>query len=62
MSTFTANTVTSIFKDKALTQRFGLSKERSFPLKSYGVFFLRDIIAMAAAFTIPSVLGEFISN
>jgi hypothetical protein len=62
MSTFIAKTVTSIIKDKALAQRFGSTEVRTFPLKSYGLFFLRDIIAMAAAFTIPTPFGQFIQK
>jgi hypothetical protein len=57
MTTFLVNTVTSIIKDKALTQRFGSSDVHTFPLKSYLLFFLRDIVAMAAAFTSPPPLG-----
>jgi hypothetical protein len=62
MSTFTVNTITSIIKDKALTQRFGSKDVRPFPLKSYMLFFLRDIVAMAAAFTIPTPFGELIQK
>lgn len=62
MTTFCVNTGTSIIKDKALTQRFGTGEARSFPLKSYGLFFLRDLIAMASAFTLPPYLGEVLST
>lgn len=62
LTTFVVNTTTSLIKDKALTQKFGTTIVRSFPLTSYGLFFLRDIIAMASAFTIPPYLGELISN
>lgn len=61
--TFTVNTSASLVKDKALTQRFGSSgsnKKRNFPMASLGLFFMRDIIAMASAFTIPALLGEYI--
>ena len=60
MITFFANTTTSLIKDKALTQRFGGTEKKSFPVSSYGLFFLRDIIAMASAFTIPPILGDWI--
>lgn len=62
MITFVVNTVTSLAKDKALAQRFGAKEKKSFPLTSFGLFFLRDIVAMASAFTIPPILGEFISE
>lgn len=55
--TFAVNTTTSLIKDKALTQRFGSNEKRNFPIASLGLFFLRDIIAMASAFTIPIILG-----
>lgn len=55
--TFAVNTSASLIKDKALTQRFGSSEKRNFPMASFGLFFLRDVIAMASAFTIPAILG-----
>ncbi len=60
--TFVVNTVTSLAKDKALTQKFGTKEAKSFPISSFGLFFLRDIVAMASAFTIPPILGEVISD
>ncbi len=56
------NTTTSLAKDKALTQKFGTKAAKSFPISSFGLFFLRDIVAMASAFTIPPILGEIISD
>lgn len=60
--TFVVNTVTSLAKDKALTQKFGTKQAKSFPISSFGLFCLRDIVAMASAFTIPPILGEVISD
>lgn len=60
--TFAVNTTASLIKDKALTQRFGSNEKRNFPISSFGLFFLRDIIAMASAFTIPSILGSYINQ
>lgn len=60
--TFAVNTSASLIKDKALTQRFGSSEKRNFPMASFGLFFLRDVIAMASAFTIPAILGKYIHN
>jgi len=60
--TFVVNTVTSLAKDRALTQKFGTKEAKSFPITSFGLFFLRDIIAMASAFTIPPILGQIISE
>lgn len=62
MITFLVNTTTSLIKDKALAQRFGAKEVKPFPLTSFGLFFLRDIVAMASAFTIPPALGEIISD
>jgi len=60
ISVFAVNSATGIMKDKALTQRLGLGKPHPFPLKSLGLFFLRDLIAMASAFTLPPLLGKVI--
>lgn len=58
MAVFVVNTTLSLLKDKALTQRLGHGEARRFPLSSLNLFFLRDIIAMASAFTIPTILGK----
>lgn len=60
--TFVVNTVTSLLKDRALTQKFGTKEVKPFPITSFGLFFLRDIVAMASAFTIPPILGQIISD
>ncbi len=59
---FVFNTSTGITKDKFLAQRFGKGDIRPFPLKSLNLFFLRDLIAMASAFTIPPILGKYIAS
>lgn len=58
MAVFAVNTTFSLLKDKALTQRFGHGEPRRFPWSSLNLFFLRDIIAMASAFTLPAILGK----
>lgn len=58
LTVFVVNTTFGLLKDKALTQRFGHGEVRSFPLSSLSLFFLRDIIAMASAFTLPPILGK----
>ena len=49
-------------KDKALAQRLGKGEERKFPVSSLGLFFIRDIIAIASAFTIPPIFGRFLAK
>ena len=62
MAVFLVNTTLSLLKDKALTQRLGHGEARKFPIPALGLFFTRDIIAMASAFTIPPILGKFIEK
>jgi hypothetical protein len=62
LSTFTVNTILSLMKDKALAQRLGKGEERKFPVSSLGLFFIRDIIAIASAFTIPPIFGRFLAK
>lgn len=58
---FLANTTTSLIKDKKYAVKYGQTV-RPFPLASYGLFFTRDIIAMASAFTIPPIFGKEITK
>jgi hypothetical protein len=60
LSTFFVNTTLSLIKDKALAQRLGHGEERKFPASALTLFFLRDIIAIASAFTIPPIFGKFL--
>lgn len=62
MAVFAVNTTLSLLKDKALTQRFGHGEARKFPWSSLNLFFIRDIIAMASAFTLPPILGKQIEK
>jgi len=58
---FLTNTTCSLIKDKKYAQQFGSTAKRPFPVSALGFFFLRDIIAMAAAFTLPAMLARSIS-
>lgn len=60
--TFLVNTTASLVKDKALAQVFGATEVRPFPNSSFVLFLLRDIVAVASAFTIPPILGKAISD
>lgn len=62
MVSFGVNTTASLIKDKALAQHFGKSEAKPFPITSFGLFLLRDIVAMASAFTLPPILGEIIAK
>ena len=62
MMSFLVNTSASLVKDKALAQAFGNQTSRTFPVSSFGLFLMRDIVAMASAFTIPPILGLKISE
>lgn len=56
--TFVVNTISGISKDKAYAQYFGVAQSRPFPIISLGLFFLRDIITVASAFTFPPLLSK----
>lgn len=56
--TFVVNTISGISKDKAYAQHFGVAQSRPFPIISLGLFFLRDIITVASAFTFPPLLSK----
>ena len=55
--TFLVNTTASLMKDKAFAQAFGVKEVKPFPNSSFGLFLLRDIVAIASAFTIPPILA-----
>jgi hypothetical protein len=56
--TFLANTACGIAKDKAYAQHFGATAARPFPLQSLGLFFLRDLLTVASAFTFPPLMAK----
>jgi hypothetical protein len=58
--TFIVNTVCGILKDKAYIQHFGVAHPKVFPAATLGLLFLRDIITVASAFTLPHVFAESI--
>lgn len=60
--TFVVNTVCGILKDKAYIQHFGVAHPKVFPAATLGLLFLRDIITVASAFTLPHVFAESIHN
>jgi hypothetical protein len=57
VAVFLTNTTCSLIKDKVYAERLG-KVQQPFPNKSLALFFLRDFIAMASAFTIPSILAK----
>ncbi len=60
---FLTNTSTSLIRDSIYTTRLNPHKAAErFPVSSLSLFFLRDIIAMASAFTLPPILGRWISD
>lgn len=62
LATFVANTICGIAKDKAYAQHFGAAAASHFPVRSLFLFFLRDIITVASAFTFPPILGKWIQK
>lgn len=62
LMTFAVNTVCGIFKDAAYIKHFGVAKPKTFPVTSLGLLFLRDIITVASAFTLPPIFAEYIQD
>ena len=60
--TFTVNTTLSLFKDKALAQKLGHGEARKFPISALNLFFMRDLVAIASAFTLPPIMGKMIED
>ena len=58
--TFLTNMSSSIYKDKRLTVLFGKIAPKPFPLRSYGIFCLRDSLIIGSAFNLPKKVGEWI--
>jgi hypothetical protein len=56
--TFCANTICGILKDKAYIQHFGAVQPKVFPAATLGLLFLRDLITVASAFTLPSIFAK----
>jgi hypothetical protein len=54
---FLVNTTTSLIKDKKYAIKYGQAV-RPFPKASLGLFFIRDLVAMASAFTLPTPVGK----
>lgn len=54
---FLVNTTTSLIKDKKFAVKYG-QVVKPFPTVSLGLFFIRDLIAMASAFTLPTPIGK----
>ena len=53
--TFLINMCASIVKDRALAIMFASAKSESkkFPLQSYGIFFVRDVLTILFGFNLP---------
>lgn len=62
LMTFAVNTVCGILKDTAYIKHFGVAKPKAFPVTSLGLLFLRDIITVASAFTLPPIFAEYIQD
>ena len=58
---FLTNTLCSLIKDKKYAEKYA-NKLPKFPMSSYFLLFSRDLIAMAGAFTLPPILGAYLSK
>jgi hypothetical protein len=62
--TFSVNSVCGILKDKAYIQHFGVvqSRSKTFPITTLALLFLRDLIGVASAFTLPKIFSKSIQD
>ena len=51
------NMSTGIAKDRAFARMYGVIAAKPMPLPSYGLFFTRDILAMAFIFSLPPLIA-----
>jgi hypothetical protein len=59
---FLVNTTCSLIKDKKYAEELKKVKDSKLPISSLSLFFVRDLIAMASAFTLPPIFGKYISD
>mmetsp|Transcript_281 Transcript_281/g.764 ORF Transcript_281/g.764 Transcript_281/m.764 type:complete len:289 (-) Transcript_281:51-917(-) len=50
------NMTTGIAKDRAFARMYGVTAPKAMPFTSYGLFFSRDVLAMAFIFTLPPLI------
>ena len=56
------NMSTGIAKDRAFARMYGVVAAKGMPLPSYGLFFSRDVLAMAFVFTLPPLVTPAITK
>lgn len=61
-STTLANMSACILKDRAFTIKYGLNNASHFPISTYNLFFIRDIMSIGASFNLPNMMAENVSN
>ena len=60
-STF-GNMSTGVAKDRAFARMYGVISPRPMPWASYGLFFSRDLLAMAFIFSLPPIVSPLIKE
>lgn len=63
LAVFVTNTITSLMKDRVFIRRLNPHKPiEPLPISSLMLLFTRDILAMAAAFTLPPILARYMKD
>ena len=57
-ATTSVNMTACILKDKTFAVKYGIQKIQSFPLISYNLFLMRDIISIGSSFTLPKLISD----
>jgi hypothetical protein len=57
-ATTSVNMTACILKDKLFAVKYGIQKVQSFPLISYNLFLVRDIISIGSSFTLPKLISD----
>lgn len=57
-TTTSVNMIACLLKDRAFAIKYGIQKVQSFPLISYNLFLMRDIISIGSGFTLPKIISD----
>ena len=57
-ATTSINMIACVLKDRTFAVKYGLRTTQSFPLISYNLFLIRDIISIGSSFTLPKLIAD----
>jgi len=57
-ATTSINMAACLLKDRAFAIKYGIQTVQSFPLISYNLFLIRDIVSIGSSFTLPKIISD----